>query len=204
MTACFRRGQSANCCGAAISPPVSDRGLNGVTMSIAATLNAMDDNEARAALTNCCAAGAWVEGMLSRRPFADDNAVLTAAAAVAATLGEVDWLEAFAAHPLIGDVESLRKKYAATREVAAGEQAGVSGAADATLAELAALNRQYAERFGFIFIVFATGRSAAEMLAILQRRIENARDEELKNAAAEQLKIMQLRLQKLAAEADNS
>ena len=173
-------------------------------MSIATTLNAMDEPDARAALTNCCAAEAWIEGMLTQRPFGDDATVLAAASAVAAKLGEADWLEAFAAHPLIGDVDSLRKKYAATKHRAAGEQTGVGGAAEATLAELAALNRQYAERFGFIFIVFATGKSAAEMLAILKGRIGNTRDEELKNAAAEQLQITRLRLQKLAAAGDNS
>jgi OHCU decarboxylase len=173
-------------------------------MSTATTLNAMDETNARVALTNCCAADAWVKRMLTQRPFADDDAVLAAAAAVAETLGDADWLEAFAAHPRIGDVDSLRKKYAATKNLAAGEQAGVDGAADLTLTELAALNRQYAERFGFIFIVFATGKSAAEMLTILKRRIDNTRDEELKNAAAEQLQITRLRLQKLASAGDNS
>ncbi|MBA3482249.1 MAG: 2-oxo-4-hydroxy-4-carboxy-5-ureidoimidazoline decarboxylase [Pirellulales bacterium] len=165
-------------------------------MSIATTLNAMDAASARAALTNCCAAGAWVEGMLAGRPFADDADVLAAASAVAATLTEADWLEAFAAHPLIGDV--------ATKDLAAGEQSGVDGANEATLSELAALNRQYAERFGFIFIVCATGKSAAEMLAILKGRIGNTRDEELKNAAREQLAITRLRLQKLADPGDNT
>jgi OHCU decarboxylase len=167
-------------------------------MSIATTLNAMDETNARAALTNCCAADAWVNRMLAQRPFDDDEVVLAAASAVAATLAEADWLEAFAAHPIIGDVDSLRMKYAATKTLAAGEQAGVGGAAEAILAELAALNRQYVERFGFIFIVFATGKSAAEMLALLKDRIGNTRSEELMNAAAEQLQITRLRLQKLA------
>jgi OHCU decarboxylase len=173
-------------------------------MSMATTLNAMNDADARAALTNCCAADAWVEGMLAERPFADDAAVLAAATTVVATLVEADWLEAFAAHPLIGDVDSLRKKYASTKGLATGEQAGVDGSNEATLAELASLNRQYAERFGFIFIVFATGKSAADMLAILKTRIGNTREEEMKNAAAEQLQITRLRLQKLAAAGDNS
>jgi OHCU decarboxylase len=167
-------------------------------MSIATTLNAMEEPIARAALTNCCAADAWINRMLAQRPFADDDAVLAAAAAVAATLVEADWLEAFAAHPLIGDVETLRNRFAATRNLAAGEQSGVDGANEAVLSELAAMNRQYAERFGFIFIVFATGKSAAEMLDLLKVRIGNTRSEELKNAAAEQLHITRLRLQKLA------
>ncbi len=168
--------------------------MNGV----AAMLNQFDDAAARSALTNCCAAQTWVDAMLARRPISDDAAVEAATAAVAATLGEADWLEAFAAHPMIGDVESLRQKYAATKAIAAGEQSGATGASEATLAELAKLNHEYHDKFGFIFIVFATGKSADEMLAILQGRIGNTREQELKNAAAEQLKITQLRLAKLA------
>jgi 2-oxo-4-hydroxy-4-carboxy-5-ureidoimidazoline decarboxylase len=137
--------------------------------------------------------------MLAARPFADDDAVEEAAEVAAASLGEHDWLEAFAAHPLIGDVDSLRKKYAATKSLAAREQSGVAAATEATLQELAALNREYADRFGFIFIVFATGKTADEMLAILKDRINNPRSRELLSAAGEQMKITKLRLQKLAA-----
>lgn len=167
-------------------------------MSITAKLNGLPDDDARAALTNCCAATEWVSGMLAARPFASDDALFAACDGVAATLTESDWLEAFAAHPLIGDVDSLRKKYAATKQLAAGEQSGVDAASEITLRELAELNRDYAERFGFIFIVFATGKTADEMLAILRSRIDNSRNQELANAAAEQLKITRLRIEKLA------
>ena len=167
-------------------------------MSITAKLNGLSDEDARAALTNSCAAQKWVSGLLTYRPFANDDALFTACDAVAATLSESDWLEAFAAHPLIGDVDSLRKKYGATKQLAAGEQSGVDAASEATLRELAELNRTYAERFGFIFIVFATGKTADEMLAILKSRINNSRGQELANAAAEQLKITRLRIEKLA------
>jgi OHCU decarboxylase len=167
-------------------------------MSAADLLNSLPADEARAALANCCAATRWVDEMLARRLFADDAAVFTTAEAVASRLTEADWLEAFAAHPLIGDVDSLRPKYAATRQLAAGEQSGVAAASDDVLNELAALNRDYAARFGFIFIVFATGKSADEMLAMLKSRINNTREQELKNAAAEQLKITMLRLQRIA------
>jgi OHCU decarboxylase len=162
-------------------------------------LNTMDDASARAALFNCCAAASWIDGMLARRPFADDDAVHNAAAEVAASLAEADWLDAFAAHPMIGDVASLKQKYAATRSLAAGEQGGVAAASEATLDELAALNRECLQRFGFQFIVFATGKTAEEMLALLKARINNSREAELRNAAVEQLKITQLRLEKLAA-----
>lgn len=167
-------------------------------MSITAKLNGLPDDDAQAALTSCCAAERWVSGMLAARPFASDAALFAACDAVAATLTESDWLEAFAAHPLIGDVDSLRKKYAATKQLAAGEQSGIDAASEATLRELAELNRSYAERLGFIFIVFATGKTADEMLAILKSRIDNSRDQELANAAAEQLKITRLRIEKLA------
>jgi len=167
-------------------------------MSITAKLNGLTDDDARAALANCCAATKWVSGMLASRPFANDEALSAVCDGVAATLTESDWLEAFAAHPLIGDVDSLRKKYAATKQLAAGEQSGVDAASETTLRELAELNRTYAERFGFIFIVFATGKTADEMLAILKSRINNSRDQELANAAAEQLKITRLRIEKLA------
>ncbi len=167
-------------------------------MSISAKLNALADAEARTALTNCCAAHKWVSSMLAARPFANDDALFKACDRVAATLTESDWLEAFAAHPLIGDVDTLRQKYAATKQLAAGEQSGVDAASEATLRELAKLNGNYAERFGFIFIVFASGKTADEMLAILKSRINNSRDQELANAAAEQLKITRLRIEKLA------
>jgi OHCU decarboxylase len=166
-------------------------------------LNELTDDAARAALTNCCAAGAWVRGMMRRRPFRDDDDVRAAAEEAAGELAVDDWLEAFAAHPVIGNVDSLRAKYAATKDIAADEQLGAVGASEATLAELARLNRQYRDKFGFIFIVFATGKSAEDMLAILKTRIGNGRDEELCLAAGEQMKITALRLNKLALTTDN-
>jgi OHCU decarboxylase len=171
-------------------------------MSIAAKLNALNDNDAREALAICCAANKWVERMNAARPFTDDDAVFAACNQIAATLAESDWLEAFAAHPLIGDVDTLRQKYAATKQLAAGEQSGVDAASETTLRELAALNQAYLARFGFIFIVFATGKTADEMLAILKSRIDNDRAQEIASAAAEQLKITRLRLAKLTDSLD--
>src|SRR5262249_5689370 len=108
-----------------------------------------------------------------------------------------DWLEAFAAHPRIGAVESLRKKFATTAAWAAGEQAGVAGAPETVLQALADGNRRYEGRFGHIFIVCATGKNAARTLARLEQRLANAPGEELRVAAAEQAKITRLRLEKL-------
>lgn len=172
-------------------------------MSIAALLNSMDDASARIALTNCCASTTWVNGMRAGRPYQDDEALNRMFGAVNWEMQTDDWLEAFQAHPMIGDVDSLREQFASTKRLAAVEQAGVAAASEATLAELAELNRRYYERFGFIFIVFATGKSADEMLAILKRRIRNSKKGELRNAAIEQIKIAWRRLEQLAPAADN-
>ena len=108
-----------------------------------------------------------------------------------------DWLEAFAAHPRIGDLDSLRKKFATTADWAAAEQSGVAGATETVLLALSKGNRRYEERFGYLFIVCATGKTAPEMHAILERRLGNQLDQELKEAASEQAKITRLRLEKL-------
>lgn len=156
--------------------------------------NRLDAAAAARALAGCCAASRWVEDMLARRPFGERPSLLDAARAAWAGTGERDWLEAFEAHPRIGDIDSLREKYAATRDMAAGEQGGVHGADAQTLAELARFNEAYLDKFGFIFIVFASGKSAGEMLALIRSRINNSREQELANAAAEQLEITLLRL----------
>lgn len=110
---------------------------------------------------------------------------------------EDDWKEAFAHHPKIGDIESMKKKFASTAEWASGEQSGVQTASDKTLMALAEGNRQYEEKFGYIFIVFATGKSAEEMLQLLQERLKNDPEEEIQIAADEQNKITKLRIEKL-------
>lgn len=167
-------------------------------MSIAATLNAFDATAAHDALQKCCASPAWIEQMLARRPFVDDAAVESSATSIWNKLNREEWLAAFAAHPKIGDPASLRAKYANTSHWANNEQAGVAAATEQTLQELAEYNQRYEQQFGYIFIVCATGKSAAEMLALLQGRIGNDPTTELHTAAAEQLKITLLRLKKLA------
>lgn len=112
-------------------------------------------------------------------------------------LDRLDWLEALAAHPRIGDLHSLREKFASTADWASGEQAGVAGAGDDLIRALADGNRDYEAKFGYIFIVCATGKTAAEMLAILRERLLNGPGAELRIAAAEQAEIMRLRLEKL-------
>lgn len=164
-------------------------------------LNEMPEAEARAALTRCCGAGRWVDGMLAGRPYASRTHLHGHARHVWWHLGDGDWREAFEHHPRIGaDPATLRAKFAATADWSAGEQAGVAGADDAVIEALAEGNRAYEERFGHIFIVCASGLTAAQMLARLQARINNAPENELRIAAGEQVKITALRLEKLGAD----
>jgi 2-oxo-4-hydroxy-4-carboxy-5-ureidoimidazoline decarboxylase len=160
-------------------------------------INLLPDAEVRAALTRCCGAAAWVEGMCASRPFADRASLFARADAIARALTRADWLEAFSHHPQIGDVSALRDKFAATAAWASQEQQGARAASDRTLEALARGNRAYVQRFGYIFIVCATGRSADEMLAMLESRLGNDPADELRIAAAEQMKITRLRLEKL-------
>jgi 2-oxo-4-hydroxy-4-carboxy-5-ureidoimidazoline decarboxylase len=166
-------------------------------MSAFDVVNAATDAKARAGLLRCCGSRRWAEAMLARRPFASAADLFAAADEIWDGLDRADWLEAFAAHPPIGDLDSLRQKFAATAAWSAGEQAGVAGAADDVLYELAEGNCRYEERFGHIFIVCATGKTALEMLHTLRERLQNTPDEELAIAAAEQAKITRLRLEKL-------
>ena len=162
------------------------------------TLNSLSREAAREALTRCCGATRWVESMLSRLPFASHTALYAAAVEIWAQLGPDDYREAFGHHPEIGaNLEELRKKFATTADWSRSEQSAASSASEATLRALRDGNQAYRERFGFSFIVCATGKSAEEMLALLQARIKHAPDVELGIAAAEQAKITHLRLEKL-------
>jgi 2-oxo-4-hydroxy-4-carboxy-5-ureidoimidazoline decarboxylase len=166
----------------------------------AIALNAMSFDVATDSLTRCCGASRWVQGMLARRPFATRAALFSAADGVWAELGAEDYREAFAHHPEIGaNLADLRRKFASTADFASAEQSGTAGASEATLLALRDGNAMYRTRFGYAFIVCATGKSAEEMLALLRARLANEPAEELVVAAAEQLKITHLRLEKLSA-----
>lgn len=154
-------------------------------------------DQARRALETCCGARRWVERMLARRPFGNREALLAAAREEWFALGREDWLEAFAHHPKIGDRAALRNRVACTRHLSAGEQAGVDSAPESVVASLAEKNRVYEETFGYIFIVCASGKSADEMLALLQDRLSNDAETEIAVAAGEQAKITELRLLKV-------
>ena len=162
-------------------------------------LNQLPAEEARAAFGRCCGATSWVEGMIEARPFRDVPHLYAAAEETWNRLSPDDWREAFGHHPRIGDREALRARFASTREWASGEQAGALGASDEVLTALARENREYERRFGHVFIVCATGKSAAEMLGLLRARQGNDPMTELWIAAAEQAQITRLRLEKLLA-----
>lgn len=162
-------------------------------------LQALSDDQLAEALATCCVAQAWVQGLLARRPFASQEALWAAATEVEAQMTRADWLEAFSGHPRIGDVASLRAKYAHTAAWASGEQSGAAAATEEVLQGLAQGNQDYEAKFGHIFIVCATGKSGAEMLALLQARLPNDPESELSIAAAEQAKISRIRLEKLLA-----
>ncbi len=148
-------------------------------------------------LTKCCGSAAWVVKMLDS-PFAEDLVDLEETAEeIWYDCTEADWLEAFSHHPKIGDVNSLKEKFSNTAAWASKEQGAVDTAPKDILHQLAKVNEEYEQKFGFIFIVCATGKSAEEMLAILQDRLPNNAADEIKIAAEEQLKITKLRLEKL-------
>ena len=159
--------------------------------------NHIDPFTAREELHRCCGATRWVDWMLAQRPFADEAQLYLRAAEIWAQCTREDYLEAFGRHPKIGDISSLEKKFASTKEWSAGEQAGVNTASGETIKALAKGNKAYEEKFGYIFIVCATGKSAAEMLALLQARLPNNLETEFRIAAAEQAKITRIRLEKM-------
>jgi 2-oxo-4-hydroxy-4-carboxy-5-ureidoimidazoline decarboxylase len=157
-------------------------------------LDTAADAEARAILSRACGSSRWVDRMMARRPFGSDSRLLRAARIEWFGLTEADWLEAFSHHPQIGDRASLAERFPATHDLSTKEQSAVNVASADVLDELAQANREYLDRFGFIFIVCATGKSAEEMLQLLRDRLPHDRASELRIAAEEQAKITALRL----------
>ncbi len=160
-------------------------------------INEVDETTARNSLQNCCGSSKWVDSMMEAIPFISPESLFQTASQIWWQLSPSDWLEAFTHHPKIGDLESLSKKFQSTATWAAGEQASVATAVEEVIKELAEGNNSYERKFGYIFIVCATGKTAEEMLQILKARFPNKPDIELKLAAAEQEKITRLRLEKL-------
>ncbi|HEY6045195.1 MAG TPA: 2-oxo-4-hydroxy-4-carboxy-5-ureidoimidazoline decarboxylase [Pyrinomonadaceae bacterium] len=164
-------------------------------------LNDLPASDAESEFLKCCGAKKWARAMVAARPFASAGAMFDEADVCFATLSDADWLEAFRAHPKIGEKKAATTQSDTAQAWSAQEQSQTANAATAVMEALAEGNREYEQRFGFIFIVCASGKSAGEMLAMLNQRLANNAGVELQVAAAEQRKITQLRLQKLLAPA---
>ncbi|HJX91484.1 MAG TPA: 2-oxo-4-hydroxy-4-carboxy-5-ureidoimidazoline decarboxylase [Pyrinomonadaceae bacterium] len=160
-------------------------------------LNNLSEEQASTELLKCCGSLNWARQMVSSRPIGSFEELIQKANAVWWNLDRDDWLEAFRSHPKIGENKASAKISTQSEGWSGQEQAGINDAATQTLDELAKLNRVYEEKFGFIFIVCATGKSSKEMLAILKTRIGNDLETELPVAAGEQAKITEIRLGKL-------
>jgi OHCU decarboxylase len=152
-------------------------------------LNEMEAAEAVNAFLACCGSLEWASRMNELRPFGSVSILLDAADREWLRLGELDWMEAFGAHPRIGE----RSNSPASRQ----EQAAVYASGDAMTRALAVANAEYDKRFGFIYIVFATGKTPEQILENLEKRLGNTRDLEIRNAVAEQMKITRHRLQRM-------
>ena len=161
--------------------------------------NILSLKQAKEELFKCCGSISWSEKLAAEIPFASVQELKNKSDKIWLNCAEKDFLEAFTHHPKIGDVKSLEKKFASTQQWASGEQASVSAASQKVLENLANGNEVYEKKFGYIFIVCATGKSATEMLDLLELRLPNNSQQELKIAAAEQNKITHIRIDKLFA-----
>ncbi|KAL3673928.1 hypothetical protein V7S43_001615 [Phytophthora oleae] len=153
-----------------------------------------EDSPFRQKLLHCCGSKRWASEMAEKFPLRDFEDLCQAAKEVEASLTREDWLEAFAAHPMIGRAKKPIKEWEAQ------EQKATKNADEVVLDQLEKLNEAYYKKFGYVYIVCATGKSASEMLRILESRMNNSPEHELSMAAGEQSKITKLRLEKLLQE----
>ena len=152
--------------------------------------------EQKSLLAECCGSGKWIQKMVDAPAVSHVSQLLALAEEKWKECNEADWKEAFKHHPKIGDIDALRKKFAADR-FAANEQGAVSNASEQTIKKLSEANDLYEKKFGYIFIVCATGKSGNEMLKLLEKRLKNDPEQEIQIAKEEQFKITKLRLEKL-------
>ncbi len=163
-------------------------------------LNHLPQPEARAAFERCCGANRWISSMMVLRPYRDRQALLTASDRAFDQLTSTDWIEAFRHHPRIGEVPGTLSRLSPAADWAGNEQRGATDVSEATRAALVRRNRDYEARYGFIFIICATGKTGDQMLAELEKRMSNDPETELEVAADEQKKITALRIAKLLEE----
>jgi OHCU decarboxylase len=160
-------------------------------------LNELSARDAEAEFLKCCGSRRWAQAMAAARPFESEAQLLARADEISSSLTDQDWLEAFRAHPRIGEQQAAAGQTPQEANWSTHEQSGMEAAAADTVNQLAGGNRKYESKFGFIFIVCASGKSSDEMLSILNDRLENDPSIELRMAAREQQKITRLRLEKL-------
>lgn len=160
-------------------------------------LNALDPKDLREKLYKCCGSTVWAEYMAMMSPFVSKDHLMNMAERCWHKCSSDEWLEAFRQHPRLGDIESLKEKFQSTAELALEEQAGAASASDEILKELAEANAAYEKKFGFIYILNATGKTAKVMLSILRIRLNNDEETEKIMAMVEQNKITHNRLEKL-------
>jgi OHCU decarboxylase len=162
-------------------------------------LNVLQPPAAEAEFLKCCGSKNWARQMGQQLPFRNRRELLQAAEEVWWNLSPEDWLEAFRSHPKIGEQNPAAQTSVASLAWSGEEQEGMSDANADVMRSLAELNRRYEEKFGFIYIVCATGKGSDELLTILQERLQSDAKSELTTAAREQAKITELRLDKLLA-----
>jgi allantoicase len=159
--------------------------------------NRLPRQRAVRALLDCCGSKKWAEQMAARRPFAGEVELFEAADNIWSALAREDWLEAFQHHPPIGEMRARARQSATANRWSSNEQSSAQKAAPEVLEALAVQNGAYAEKFGYVFLICATGKSSEEILNVLRRRLPNDPDTELRIAKEEQRKITRLRLEKL-------
>jgi len=157
--------------------------------------NEADSKSALDAVTACCGAQRWAAAMVEHRPIAGESELHNVADRLWNAMQEADWTEAFACHPRIGE-RRISHSVSQSSTWSEQEQSSIQTAAETTMAALAEGNARYENKFGFTYIVCATGKSPEEMLAILNRRLMSDRASELREAAEQQRQIMHIRLRK--------
>lgn len=162
-----------------------------------AWLNSLTADEAAKELLQCCGSKRWAAEIVTGRPYETLETLVARAHDVWWSLDRTDWLEAFRSHPKIGEKKAADKVSAQSQQWSGQEQSGVANAPQNTVESLAALNEAYEQKFGFIFIICAIGKTSDEMLSALRERLQHNHEAELPIAAAEQGKITELRLKKL-------
>lgn len=167
--------------------------------SILTHLMSLPTSEQVSTLMRCCGSSQWAQKLTAQlQKLTHDEALYECSDQIWSALTREDYLEAFSHHPQIGaNLTELRKRFASTSDWSAGEQSGMNTANEDTIERLALGNTRYLDKFGYIFIVCATGKSAKEMLTLLESRLPNDPNIELEIAAREQAKITRIRLEKL-------